>query len=790
MTTAAGRAWTATIWVLVGLWAATLASSARQLVLGVQLPGVYARAGDPYPTMIGVRPYVSLGDSALRPGDTLVEVDGESLAGAGSIGFFRRAVTPGAVDGVPVVYERDGVRGQTRLPTLSMRLFWGTMLVSAVLGLTALPLLLRARRTPAIRWGLPAMLMLAIQLGGHTSAAAPGALVLFPVWLLAVAVEGPLLISAVTWFPDVEGRDLAWVRRWIWLGVVRVPFALSAAFGLGLPPVSVGIPVLVVTAAVEIGAVVAILVRNYLRSDAIGRRQLRWTVLGAQVASLPVLLLAPIVAHDPARIPWMFDALSAFAIVPVCLVISVLRYNWFDVDRLLSATASYNLLGFVFVALGLLVAPRAGAAASDALGVAAGTGQTLAAVALAGALLPAYRRLQPRIERVFFPERHAVDEGASDVLTALDGVTQPGQVSEILGDGLARLFRAESVGVYAPGPEGWNVVFARGRAVPPALDAGGGLLSLLAERGRPLGFEDRRDVPLSGVDLAVLETLGARVVVPVREGSALVLLACLGEKGSGDVYTRTDLRLLDAVAHKASGVLQRFDQERRFQESRALGERLRSFVPGAVAEQLASGRDIGARECEVSVLFVDIRGYTAWAEGRGAADVFSTLNRYTEAVSEIVTRHGGCVVEFNGDGMMAVFGAPEPIPDKERSALEAARQLCAVVPSLAPEDALSVGVGVATGPAYAGAIRAVDRLIWSAVGNTTNLAARLQSLTRELGAAVVVDGPTWSAAGTAAEGLERLEDVSVRGRRKRMTLYALPGGPPSPRGERPAAGAR
>jgi adenylate cyclase len=84
-----------------------------------------------------------------------------------------------------------------------------------------------------------------------------------------------------------------------------------------------------------------------------------------------------------------------------------------------------------------------------------------------------------------------------------------------------------------------------------------------------------------------------------------------------------------------------------------------------------------------------------------------------------------------------------------------------------------VGVGIATGEAFVGNIRAVDRMIWSAIGNTTNLAARLQGLTRELDAAVVIDGETWKRAQPAAADFVERRAVPIRGRREAQDLYAL-----------------
>jgi adenylate cyclase len=209
-------------------------------------------------------------------------------------------------------------------------------------------------------------------------------------------------------------------------------------------------------------------------------------------------------------------------------------------------------------------------------------------------------------------------------------------------------------------------------------------------------------------------------------------------------------------------------------------ESLRRYVPGAVAEQLSAGGDLRSGEREVSVLFVDIRGYTGFAESRRAEEIFSTVNRYTEMVSQIVQRHGGSVVEFNGDGMMVVFGAPRELAHKERAAVEAGREIVEAVAGLTIDDVagepttLSVGVGIATGEAFVGNIQAVDRMIWSAIGNTTNLAARLQSLTRDLDASLVVDAGTWERAQPAAAQFEKRSEVPIRGRRETQDVYALP----------------
>jgi adenylate cyclase len=102
----------------------------------------------------------------------------------------------------------------------------------------------------------------------------------------------------------------------------------------------------------------------------------------------------------------------------------------------------------------------------------------------------------------------------------------------------------------------------------------------------------------------------------------------------------------------------------------------------------------------------------------------------------------------------------------------AAQEIVLAVRGLDAGAPLAVGIGIATGPAFVGSIRSADRLIWSALGNTTNLASRLQSLTRELDCAVVIDAPTHARAGPIASDFEAHAGVQIRGLTEPRDVFA------------------
>ncbi len=606
------------------------------------------------------------------------------------------------------------------------------------------------------------------------------------VWLsFAVSVPThvvamPLALRAALRFPQAPPREGLWRRCAPWLFAIHAPLVIARIFGV---PTWSGYAVWVagssfVVEIVFFATLLGVVTHSYRRADAIGRRQLRWVLVGAWWALAPPVLLGILPFFDADLAGFFFASLAMLALLPISILLAISRYNLFDVDRLISGTAAWNALLLLLAVAVFALLPPVAERVAELSGVDTGASRVALGLALAACVLPAQRRLRPQIERLFFAERHAVDRGVEALLRDLSGRAGPQELTHRAGQGITAIFGPETCAVYARGEADYVPIFVAGPAPLTGFEADGPLAATLRRRREPLmlGHAGRRPdaAPLGPFDRAALESLAAEVVLPVRRGDELRALVCLGPKRSGDVYTPTDVTLLSALADKISTELLRFDDARLIQEGRAMARSLRRYVPGAIADELDRGRELDEGEREVSVLFVDIRGYTAFAEARRSQEVFSSLNRYTEAVSRCVRALGGAVVEFHGDGMMAVFGAPTPLDEKERRAVQTGLEILREVARLSrTEERIAVGVGIASGPAFVGNIRAVDRLIWSAVGTTTNTAARLQQLTRELDASLVIDEATWRALGSLRETFVRHPDVPLRGRRETQTLYAI-----------------
>jgi adenylate cyclase len=188
----------------------------------------------------------------------------------------------------------------------------------------------------------------------------------------------------------------------------------------------------------------------------------------------------------------------------------------------------------------------------------------------------------------------------------------------------------------------------------------------------------------------------------------------------------------------------------------------------------------------ITVMFSDIRGFTAMAEGMRPEAVVEPLCEYFEKMVEVVLRHEGTIDKFLGDGMMVIFGAPLDDPYQEEHAIGAAVEMQKELVTLRNKweaegrPALRMGIGINSGAAVVGNIGSDQRMEYTAIGDTVNLASRLESASKELGFDIVVSEHTYQAV-RPLFGWKFAGEVSVRGGIEPVRAYAVEG-----RSENPA----
>ena len=204
------------------------------------------------------------------------------------------------------------------------------------------------------------------------------------------------------------------------------------------------------------------------------------------------------------------------------------------------------------------------------------------------------------------------------------------------------------------------------------------------------------------------------------------------------------------------------------------------LVPAIEAALPANSQETSpGREREIAVLFVDIRHFTTLTETRLPFDVVFLLNRYFAIIGKAVEQAGGRLDKFIGDGAMALFGLGTTPEEACRQALSAAATIVAEIEKLAAELAdelalpLRIAIGIHTGPAVVGTMGYGRVRSMTAIGDTVNVASRLESAAKEFEAAIVISEPVASLSGADLSGIESRE-ISVRGRALPLKVYVIP----------------
>jgi class 3 adenylate cyclase len=729
-----------------------------------------SESADGYPEVVGYEPW-GPDASGLRPGDRLESVAGLDLRGAGPLRFSVEARARSHGLETPVVYERGGKRRDTVLRLRENPGGWSFPIVALSFFGVAVLVILRAPRSREAHAFWPAQLALSVlllQFHGPGSPLQTGA------WLatnaLAFAAVPPLVLRAIRALPEEIAPRSSAPPWWCYVFSLQGVTFLGSLVGWPLPQ-PLGLRAHMILGALSSMTALAVQLHQYQRASPIGRRKIRWLFLSALLAWIPLSVGAVVGALDPVlwytrgEALWLILALS-----PLCFFFAITRPNAFDIDRLITRTSA---LAIVLVALaGALVGcvPLVAGALGDVVGVHSNALPVLAGIGLAALGLPAYSALRPQLERLMFADQARLQTEVGALLREIDVAGLGAEGLRAPAERIAAMFGAASLSCYERRDEAFGATCAAAGA-PASFARNDPLIATLRPRIAALAggegdlFEN-----------AALEQLGATVVVPVRCEAQLDAFIGLGHKRSGDVYTPTDLALLTALGQALSSALERAFAASAVQRGAETQRRLRRYVPTAIADRVESGSDFAPERRDVSVLFVDIRGYSAAWEGRAGEDMFEAVSRYTELVSSLVRRANGTIVEFGGDGMMAVFGAPESVPEKESRAVQAALEIAAAVGGIrfgTDGTPLRVGIGIASGEALVGSVRSADRLNWTALGPVTNLASRLQALTRELGSTIVIDGPTHARAGALGATFQRHAAVSVRGLEVPLELWSL-----------------
>lgn len=302
---------------------------------------------------------------------------------------------------------------------------------------------------------------------------------------------------------------------------------------------------------------------------------------------------------------------------------------------------------------------------------------------------------------------------------------------------------------------------------------------VMREKVALLSQDAKTDAQFLGAESIVSQGVRSTICAPLITESNVHGVIYADRLDPFAAFTSDHLELISAVAAQTAVTVETVKAHKRLAREEVARANYSRFMPEYVVKQLLQSPDsfrLGGVNQTVTVLFADIRGFTAISEREKPEKVVSLLNKYFSAMSEIIFSHGGTLDKYIGDGLMAIFGAPTVGEEDALNAVKAAVTMQKQVAKLNDElrsegyEGISIGIGLHTGEATIGYIGSEKRSEYTAIGDTVNLAARLES--NAGGGQILMSEATAAASGNLIPVNQR-EPLTVKNRTQPVNVLEV-----------------
>jgi adenylate cyclase len=302
---------------------------------------------------------------------------------------------------------------------------------------------------------------------------------------------------------------------------------------------------------------------------------------------------------------------------------------------------------------------------------------------------------------------------------------------------------------------------------------------VMKDRVALLSQDAASDEQFAGVDSIVSQGVRSTICAPLVAESRVHGALYADRLDPFAAFKPDDLELISAVAAQTAIAVENARAHERLAREEVARANYSRFLPEYVVKQMLENPDsfkLGGVSQTITILFADIRGFTRISEHAPPEKIVSLLNRYFSAMTDIIFAHGGTLDKYLGDGLMALFGAPTTTPDDASNALNAAvamqRRLLGINRELREEGfpEIGVGMGLHTGEVIVGYIGSDRRSEYTAIGDTVNTSARLESNAR--GGEILISDATAKAARSRYK-LKPREAITVKNREQPVMLWEV-----------------
>ena len=530
----------------------------------------------------------------------------------------------------------------------------------------------------------------------------------------------------------------------------------------------------------------------YKASSIIAKQRARMILFGVSVAFLPSVTIMLITSVIKVVFPW--NLLTFFIVFfPASIAYSIVKHNLFEADTIIRRTVGYVVVtaivvgGYVGVSLMLnLFVGKYQLAQSRAFPILFTLGVILI-------FNPLRDRIQALVNRIFFRKEYdygSIVEKVSGAMTSL--LDLPKILNRLIQTCMKDMFiDTGSVMLLSPDGTEYKIQLADGEwkqeIENKAFKRDDQLMKLIEAEKRELTkydvLEDPKYKKISANCAANFEALYSTLIIPLVYQDKLIGSLNLGEKKSGKYYNREDIDLLRTLAHQGAvaienaRMVQEIIEKERFKTK--IMDSFGKYVTQEVRDLIIEGSiPLDGETKDVTVLFADLRDFTSLAESTTPKEVVKIINGYFSEMAEAIGQNHGLVLQFIGDEIESVFGAPLALDEHPTHAVRAAmamRQRLVLVNEKLQREGygpLRHGIGIHTGNVVAANIGSEDRLSYALVGDTVNVASRIQGLNKVFGTDILISGTTVERMAEISN-VEKLPAATVRGKKDPVEIFKL-----------------
>jgi adenylate cyclase len=300
---------------------------------------------------------------------------------------------------------------------------------------------------------------------------------------------------------------------------------------------------------------------------------------------------------------------------------------------------------------------------------------------------------------------------------------------------------------------------------------------VLQNKESVLSSDATMDKRFSSAHSIIMQGIRSTMTVPLLHAEELLGIMHLDSQIQSNAFTEKDLQICTGMAAQAAIAIQNARLADRIEKEAQTRAQFSKMIPPSVVEQVVKGEltlERGGRLSEITMLYSDIRGFTAMADGRPPEEVVNTLNEYFEVMVDVLFQHSGTLDKFVGDEIIGLFGAPIPIDDAAYKAVLCAKSMMdgldefnrtREAESQAP---IKIGIGINTGKVITGAIGSTRALQYTAIGDAMNVASRLVNIAKP--GEIIMSEETYRKVADRVEA-EAMPPVKVKGKEKEQKIY-------------------